>query len=405
LSGPYVLDNRTVPLITAYLFHAGGHDDPFKLMTNHGRSYIGTIALGMGFTFDDAGTSDEVSSLAEMHRLIEVDPRNAARIRPYIGGEEVNDSPEQKSRRYIINFGEMSEAEAKEWPDLYGIVFRKVKPYRDGLKRDAYRNRWWQFGEKQTALYASIQGFERVLVLSRVGQQAAFAFLDANLVFADSLVVFCFFSSGAFCVLQSRVHEIWARFFSSSMKDDLRYAPSDCFESFPFPMDFETAESFRGAGNEYNETRQSVMLRSNEGLTATYNRFHDPEENSPDIVRLRELHDCMDQVVINAYGWSDILPKCEFIPEFEDEDEEDESGRQRKRKYRYRWPDDVRDEVLARLLELNRQRALEEGQVAMDEKAAALEAKTKKVSNGKRDAKKAKKDSTLGLFAMDQEEA
>jgi hypothetical protein len=32
------------------------------------------------------------------------------------------------------------------------------------------------------------------------------------------------------------------------------------------------------------------MVRNNEGLTKTYNRFHDPNETSPDILTLRELH-------------------------------------------------------------------------------------------------------------------
>lgn len=38
------------------------------------------------------------------------------------------------------------------------------------------------------------------------------------------------------------------------------------------------------------------MIRNNEGLTKTYNRFHDPNETSPDIQRLRELHAAMDRV-------------------------------------------------------------------------------------------------------------
>ena len=71
----------------------------------------------------------------------------------------------------------------------------------------------------------------------------------------------------------------------------------------------------------------------------------------------------MDRAVLDIYGWTDIQSKCEFISEFDDNDEEDEGGRQRKKKYRYRWPDEIRDEVLARLLESNRQRALQEGQV------------------------------------------
>ena len=58
----------------------------------------------MGFTFDDTDKKGVASPLAEMHRLIAKDPRNAERIFPYIGGEEVNDSPTHAHHRYVINF-------------------------------------------------------------------------------------------------------------------------------------------------------------------------------------------------------------------------------------------------------------------------------------------------------------
>jgi hypothetical protein len=138
------------------------------------------------------------------------------------------------------------------------------------------------------------------------------------------------------------------------------------------------------------------MANNCEGLTQTSNRFHDRNEDSSEILQLRELHELMDRAVLEAYGWMDIQHSCEFIPEFEEEDNEDENGRQRKKKYRYRWPDDIRDEVLARLLKLNRQRALEEGQSGTDER---FEAKLKKPN-----AKKNMPGSTSGLFAMDREE-
>ena len=68
----------------------------------------------------------------------------------------------------------------------------------------------------------------------------------------------------------------------------------------------------------------------------------------------------MDQAVLDAYGWTDLVPSCEFLLDYE-EDEDDEGGSSRRKKpWRYRWPDDVRDEVLARLLDLNTQRAEEE---------------------------------------------
>ena len=96
------------------------------------------------------------------------------------------------------------------------------------------------------------------------------------------------------------------------------------------------------------------MIQNEEGLTKTYNRFHDPEEKSHAIVELRRLHDEMDRTVLAAYGWDDIEPTCEFELEWEDED--DESSRRRK-PWRYHWPEETRDEVLARLLALNAERA------------------------------------------------
>ena len=90
------------------------------------------------------------------------------------------------------------------------------------------------------------------------------------------------------------------------------------------------------------------MVRNNEGLTKTYNRFHDPDERDPDILKLRELHAAMDRAVLDAYGWTDIQPDCEFLLDYEEDDEpEDDGGKTqaKKKPWRYRWPDEVRDEV------------------------------------------------------------
>ena len=97
------------------------------------------------------------------------------------------------------------------------------------------------------------------------------------------------------------------------------------------------------------------------GLSSIYNRFHDPQETSAEIQKLRELHEAMDRAVLEAYGWADLLPstRCEFLLDYEEEDDEDASGKKSKKKkpWRLRWPDEFRDEVLARLLELNKKRA------------------------------------------------
>ena len=141
------------------------------------------------------------------------------------------------------------------------------------------------------------------------------------------------------------------------MKDALRYTPSDCFETFPFPDSWESHPDLEAAGKTYYEFRAALMVRNDEGLTKTYNRFHDPDRRDPEIAKLRELHADMDRVVLDAYGWSEIPTDCEFLLDYEI-DEEDWGNK--KKPYRYRWPDEVREEVLARLLELNAERAREE---------------------------------------------
>lgn len=380
LAGPYDLDGRPVERITAYLFHAGSHDDPARLALNAGKSFQGSIVLGMGFTFDDTDRNGVASPLGLMRDLIAKDKKNQGRIFPYIGGDEVNDSPTHAPIRYVINFGEMSFDEAKAWPDLISILKEKAKSERAKSKSREVRDySWWLFWRPRTELYRLIESLPSVMVSARHQPNWAITRQQSRMVFSDALNIFAISTYAAFGTLQSRLHEIWARFFGSSMKDDLRYTPSDCFETFPFPPNFETNLVLEQAGREYYEFRAALMVKNNEGLTKTYNRFHDPNETSPDIYKLRELHAAMDRAVLDTYGWTDLKPTCEFLLDYEeDEDEEEPTGRQRKKPWRYRWPDEFRDEVLARLLELNKQRAEEEKL-----SGAAAEGKEKKASKRK----------------------
>lgn len=202
---------------------------------------------------------------------------------------------------------------------------------------------------------------------------------------------------------------------ASSLEERLRYTPSDCFETFPLPSTvLDSAETdaalqanrvnLEAIGERYHQFRAELMVRNNEGLTSTYNRFHDPAETSDGILELRRLHDAMDQAVLAAYGWSDALPMgsdttpssspCGFGLDYLDTEDDAllppdlqeriSSGDlffptateacsfqaqlrrygavkpSKKLPWRYRWPDAVRDDVLARLLALNAERYAEE---------------------------------------------
>ncbi len=410
-----VLDHKQVHRISAYLVKGQFDDSPKILNENQGKVFIGSYLLGMGFTFDDvAAAKGESETVAEMQRLIAKDPRNAELIKPYLGGEEVNNSPTHAHHRYAIDFFDrplarsellpawtgMTEQDrqkalargivpqdykgevAEDWPDLIEIVKRRVKPTRDGQNRDALRERWWQYAEKRPGMYGTIEKLPHILALSRVSPQLCIASMASGIIFAESMVVFAYPNHAPFSILQSRIHEIWARFFSSSMKDDLRYAPSDCFETFPFPMGYEHDALLEAAGQTYHDHRAQLMIAADEGMTKTYNRFHNPEERSEAIKALRELHDEMDRAVLRAYGWHDLAD--ELRPEFLTEETEDDHTYQG----RYFWNAEGRDRVLARLLALNAERHAEEVEAAL----VALPAPVKKGSRGSKSKTDGKQD-------------
>jgi len=404
---PAVLCGVEVPIVTAFLFHAGADDDPAQLRANGSRSFKGSDIYGMGFTFDDTDDSGTTTPIRVMRDLIAKDKRNKERIFPFTGGEELNEEPIPTVRRYIIGFGEMSEQEAREWPELFRIVEERVKPVRQALpdtqSARSRRERWWQWSRSTPDLYEAIRPFESVLANSQISSHLAFVFVPATWTFSHGVNVFRFEQRAPFTVLQSRVHEVWARFFASSLEDRLRYTPSDCFETFPFPEGFEADPRLEAEGKTYYDFRAAMMVRNNEGLTKTYNRFHDPLEASPDILKLRELHAAMDRAVLDAYGWTDIPTACEFLLDYEEEDEDDAdptaTPRRRKKPWRYRWPDAVRDEVLARLLKLNAERAEEERRTGLA--AAAAEQKSGKVPKRRR---KKKTDSSTEPMLIDVNE-
>lgn len=161
------------------------------------------------------------------------------------------------------------------------------------------------------------------------------------------------------------------------MKGDIRYAPSDCFDTYPFLH--LSGEGLEEVGLSYHDTRKKIMLSRSEGLTSTYNRFHDPNEAADDIAELRNLHMVMDYAVANAYGWGDIQLEHGFYDT--------------KQGLRYTISESAAREVLIRLLKLNHDRF---------ELETPVGAGNKKVNPGNQKIRRSKRDNQdekqLGLF-------
>ena len=345
---PAELDGKTVTQICSFLINANIDDTPQKLKSNAGKSFLGTKLLGMGFTFDDQ--SSEATPVCQLNELLASAPDEAALVKPYIGGDQVNNQAVFSPIRYAIDFGEMPEREAESHKVLWGIVWLKVRPERVKLDAQKYPrrvNEWWKHADAASKLYRAVAENPRVLVANRAAAKyLTFSFLPPGCIYADSLYVFSDHSYSHFAVVQSRIHEIWARMFGTSMKDDLCYTGTTCYENFPFPAENPSLES---VGKSYNDEREKAMLALQLGLTKLSNRLNNREDQASEILRLRELHAAMDKAVLEAYGWDDITPAYEFSGDYENEDGTPGS-------LRLNFTEEVRDEVLRRLLALHADR-------------------------------------------------
>jgi hypothetical protein len=361
--GSYVLNDQAVNGITPFLTIPGkAAGNPYRLVANQNKSFQGSIVLGMGFVL----TPEEAKA------LIDKKPKNQEVLFPYLNGQDLNTNPDQSPSRWVINFFDYPlDAEhdnpkkpkgapyAVDYPDCLEIVERLVKPERTRLKpngefalRKPLPQKWWIYADKRPALYEAIANMERVLVTAAVSPTTAFHFEPTEIVFAHKLIIFAFEKSEYLTVLQSNIHREWAYKYSSTLGGStLNYSPSDCFETFPFPT---STASLEDIGKRYYQHRHKIMKDRQEGLTKTYNRFHDPDETDRDIQQLRELHIEMDVAVAKAYGWEDLNL--------------DHSFHDTKQGLRFTISEAARREILDRLLLLNHQRYQQEVEAGLHNK-------------------------------------
>jgi hypothetical protein len=287
---------------------------------------------------------------------------------------------------------------------LLQLVEERVKPDRDRQKDHGPgahgKKYWWQYALRSDPLYEAIQQLSSCIVTARTTAHLAFSMQPIDQVFPESTVVIAFDKFSAFACLQSQVHNIWALCLSTYMGQTLRYSVSEAFQTFPFPHEFLTSLALENVGKGTYLHRSEIMRKNDEGLTKTYNHFHDPFKSDKGILELRNLHRLMDIAVLRAYGWDDLADKAEQAEYYqfllEQEESEDDpafdssNSRQRKRHWRYRWPDEFRDEVLGRLLELNEKRHKEEVLAGITPQTSRKSSDEEKELSDDEDAKPAK---------------
>ncbi len=335
--GTYVLDRVEVGGITPSLaVRSRVEGNPERLAGNQDRSFQGAVVLGMGF----------VLSPEEAEAMLQADPRNADVVRPYLIGDDLNQRPDGSPSRSVIDFREWPEERARQYAAPFERLDRLVRPERaqkDASKYPRMVHEWWKFWNARPGLHHAIARLDRCIVITRHTKTVIPMLVPANMVYSDATTVFAYDDNAHFGLLSSGFHWWWAVTHASTIRTDIRYTPTDCFETFVQPNLTPVVADLGGALHEH---RAALMLDRNEGLTTTYSRLHDPGDQAEDIAHLRELHVELDNAVRNAYGWEDLDLGHAF--------DDTRFGT------RFTFASDPRQEVLDRLLELNHERYAEE---------------------------------------------
>jgi hypothetical protein len=337
----------------------------------------GSILLGQGFLL----TADEAQ------QLIASEPASVDVVLPFISGEDLATSPTMETSAWAINFFDWPEDRAASYRGAWSHVTAHVKPDRmtkDRAKYPKMVHQWWRYWNERVDLYDSIRDLLRVIALPRVSKYAVPVWIKPNQVINEKVIVVRRDDDDAFGVLSSGVHWRWMHRHTSTLGSGINYSPSDVLHHFVFPTASVLVAS---AAAELDRVRSEIMLDANEGITKTYNRVHEPAETSDVIERLRRCHVALDSAVCDAYGWNDLEMDHDF-------------HLVRGQGIRFTLNPAVAQEILERLLELNKERY--EAEVAAGLHAAPAKGSAKKAA-GKKSA--AKKSSAPSLFGDDEDES
>ncbi len=249
----------------------------------------------------------------------------------------------------VIDLYGLTEAQVREHhPAVYQRVVSNVKPHRDQNNRASYRENWWLFGEQRSELRKALRGVNRYIATIETAKHRAFQFLPMTILPDNMLVCIALDDAFHLGVLSSRFHVPWALASGGrlGMGDDPRYSKTRCFDPFPFPADVpEPLKSkIRTEAEALDALRKRVLAEHGDlTLTKLYNVLEalrandgkgraltDDERDIHDrglVTLIRQHHDTIDCQVAEAYG----------------------------------WPADLSDEeILTRLVALNKERAAEE---------------------------------------------
>lgn len=283
----------------------------------------------------------------------------AAVVRPYLVADDITTRPLD---RFIVNFGVREKLDASLFEKPFAAL-ENVRLNRAQME-DAQGYPWWQLWRPRPAMFTALNSLQRYISIPRHAKHYLCVWTSKAVTPGDATVVVARDDETFIGILQSRIHKVWALRQGSSLGvgNDPRYTPTSCFETFPFPegltpnvpaADYaadQKAKAIAKAAQELIKLRDHWLnppewtdwVTTPEEQAAGFPKRPVAKPNHEADLRQRTLtnlynaspawlalvHEALDKAVAAAYGWNDYAPQ---------------------------WPD---EEILRRLLDLNKQRSV-----------------------------------------------
>ena len=307
------LDHITVANINADLTSGADITQAKPLAENANISFMGATKVG----------PFEITEEVAEEMLRQPNPHgkpNSDVVKRWMIGRDIN----QRSRNmWIIDFGvDMPEADAALYEAPFEYVAAHVKPDRVQNRRRRYAELWWIHAEARPGMRRALAGLPRYIGTSMVSRHRMFSYLDGDVLPDATIIVFACDDDYFFGVLHSSIHEVWARAMGTQLREaesGIRYTPTTCFETFPFPEpDDAQRAAIADAAARLNELR--------EGWLNPTDANGNPALPPKDLARrtltnlynqrpawLANAHGALDAAVAAAYGWPANLDNAAIL--------------------------------------------------------------------------------------------
>ncbi|MBI5879341.1 MAG: class I SAM-dependent DNA methyltransferase [Chloroflexi bacterium] len=280
-----------------------------------------TENLGISFMGDTKGGAFDISDdVAQTMLHDKGNPNrlpNSDVVRPWVNGFGIT----RRSREmWIIDFGkDMPEKQASQYERPFEYVKTHVRPERLKNNREAYRRRWWLHVEARPAMRDALEPLPRFIATITVAKYRLFSWLRHPTLPDHALIVFARDDDYFFGVLHSKVHELWALRKGTALEDRPRYTPTSTFETFPLPWP---------PGHEpKDDPRVTAIADAARELVAKRDAWLNPPGATPVELKQRTLtklynerptwldllHRALDAAVCAAYGWPADLPDDDIL--------------------------------------------------------------------------------------------